>query len=153
MKSLINRVWTHQVISKWRCIVLIFITILIALGPSGCGATQVATEADVRKAVNDAIPLMPDLSVTSESVPIIDRDTQEKAITYLVEAKLVDQYWFNVTDYRLDRAGDRTTLNLAQLAKDIDRAYETRTPFPEGLTGSITTGISAGPLALMPLEA
>jgi len=147
MKSPINRVSRHQVISKWICVVLISITILIALGPFGCGATQVATEADVRKAVNDAIPLMPDLSVTSESVPIIDRDTQEKAITYLVESKLVDQYWFNVTDYRLDRRGDRTTINLDQMAKDIDRAYETHTPFAEGLTGSVTTGVSAGPYA------
>ena len=126
---------------------LMSITILFAFFPSGCGATQVATEADVRKVVNDAIPLMPDLSVTSESDPVIDRDSQEKAVTYLVEAKLVDQYWFNVTDYRLDWAGDRTKINFEQMAKDIDRAYETRTPFPEGLTGSITTGVAAGPYA------
>jgi hypothetical protein len=91
---------------------------------------------------------MPDLSVTPQQVPIIDRDSKDKVLTYLVEAKLVNQYWFKITDYRLDWTGDRSAINLEQLALDIDRAYETRTPFSkatERLTGSATVGGSAGP--------
>jgi hypothetical protein len=91
---------------------------------------------------------MPDLSVTPQQVPIIDRDGQDKVLTYLVEAKLVNQYWFKITDYRLDWTGDRSAINLEQLALDIDRSYETRTSFSkaaERLTGSATVGVSAGP--------
>lgn len=139
----------HYIFFKLRHFLLSLLTGLLILSLLNCQLGQaVATEADVKNAVDAAIPLMPDLSITPQQVPIIDRDSKDKVLTYLVEAKLVSQYWFKITDYRLDWTGDLSAINLEQLALDIDRAYETRTPFSkaaERLTGSATVGVSAGP--------
>src|SRR6266508_4900159 len=63
---------------------------------------QPATEADVRKVVDEAKRMAPDLSINEQLVPIIDRSASDKVLTYLVESKLTNEYWFSVTDYRLD---------------------------------------------------
>nr|AUN37121.1 hypothetical protein [uncultured bacterium] len=137
----------NQAIAKWRYFLLASFTILFTLAHFGCKTKQiVATEADVRKAINNAMPLVPDLSITSQSIPIIDQEEGDKPITYLVESKMVKEYVFRVTDYKLDWAGDKEKIDLDQLKSAIDRAYETQNPIPKEITGSITVGASYGPI-------
>ena len=106
-----------------------------------------ATKADVENFVADTMRMTPDLSVKQQHLPIIDRSERNEVLTYLVEAKLTNEYWFKVKDYRLDYAGDWTQFNHDKLADAIDQAYEKHTSFPQEVTASFNIGGSAGILS------
>lgn len=80
-------------------------------------------------------------------MPVIDRDSQDKVLTYLVESKLINEYGFEVTDYQLNVGGDHIKVNLDKLVSDIDHAYQARTPFAQiahQLTASTSVGLPNG---------
>src|SRR5205823_5368704 len=99
-----------------------------------------ATESDVEQKVAEAAALAPDLSVRRERIDIIERTKSDKVLTYLIEAKLGKEYWFPVTDYRLDVGGDPTKIDYDALAEAIDRAYAKHTSFPQEIAANVNVG-------------
>lgn len=131
---------------------LVLFTLLVLWSLLGCQIGQDntvprATEADLKEAIRDSVRLTPDLSIKQQSSPIIDRDRRGKLVTYLIESRLVDQYWFKITDYRLDWAGDHSEVNLDKISAAIDRAYENRTSLARlahELTGTMAANAPNG---------
>jgi hypothetical protein len=77
---------------------LIVLSLVVCLG--GCLRDEPyegPTAVDIDEALHVSEQLAPDLSVKPQPVPVIDRDSQGKVLTYLIESRLVDQYWFKVT--------------------------------------------------------
>ena len=113
-------------------------------------ASQAATKAEVESAVSTAAELMPDLSVTPQPLPVIDRDPKDRVLTYLVEAKKTNEFWFDRTHYQLGQGtdgSDPTNLDFTELVRAIDHASETRTPFGQAVTGALNLNFEGGPVS------
>jgi len=115
---------------------------------------QVLTEVEVEQVVADTSALMPDLIVTKQPMPIIERDSRDRVLTWLVEAKQTNEYFFDVTKYEIENGGD---FNYAALGDAINRAYTKHTSFPDeisvnvGLGTVVTGGLSVPVKTLMEL--
>jgi hypothetical protein len=107
-----------------------------------------ATKDDVANAVKVAETLMPDLEVTELPVAIIQHGPDDTVLTYLIEAKKTNDYWFEVTDYRLPRGVDWNTLGVAEFYKAIDRAYERGTKIPDEIKVSLGATVGTGPASV-----
>src|SRR3954469_20834768 len=107
-----------------------------------------ATIEDVTKVVTFAETLMPDLEVTKLPMPIIQHGPDDTVLTYLVEAKKTNDYWFDVTDYRLPRGVDWKTLGVAEFYHAIDRAYEKGTKIPDEIKVSLGATLGTGPASV-----
>lgn len=103
-----------------------------------------ATEVQVRQQVCEAVSLAPDLLIDEQPAPIINRAPGDKVLTYLVESKLTNEYWFKVKDYQLDYAGDWAKINFTALEEAIDHAYVKRSSFPQELTAAVNLGLPNG---------
>lgn len=105
-------------------------------------------EATVRKFMNDAAALVPDLSVTPEPLPIIERDRDDRPLTYLIEARKTNEFWFKATHYELPRnGGDWDVMNPGSLASAIDSVYTKRAASSAEATGNVNVSGTAGPIS------
>jgi hypothetical protein len=122
--------------NEWK--VRLFVAALVAMvaailmsilnRPSVNNAIAVAaTAADVQREANEAIRLMPDLSVTSPPA-IITPSTQENVLTYLIENTRTDEYLFEVKHYQLRDAGDWAKIDFAKLNHVLTNAREEKRP-------------------------
>ena len=111
------------------CVSLLWLTLLVTSCQSGSPndipePEEFSTPEDVYQAMKEAAELSPSLNIKSEPKPIIDRDSDDTVKTYLIQSKKIDEYWFKVTDYRLDWAGDITKTNLDKMTEEIDKMYQ-----------------------------
>ena len=107
-----------------------------------------ATKDDVEKTVAVAKPLMPDLEVTELPLPIIQHGPNDTVLTYLIEAKKTNEYWFEVTDYRLPQGINWNALGVAEFYNAIDRAYEKGTKIPDEVKVSLGATVGQGPVSV-----
>jgi hypothetical protein len=132
-----------------RLALIALIALLMALAPLAIlherrNTAAAATEADVEQRINEAAALAPDLSVRRERIDIIERPGSDKVLTYLIDAKLVKEYWFPLTDYRLNVGGDTSKIDYEALREAIDRAYVEHTSFPQEIAVNVNVGAPSG---------